>query len=131
MSRGGGRSPSSTRRKRICWRYRADRRIEILQSQTWYFTGDSPDLHKVARGWEAKLADAVGRGHDGLRVARGAAPSAAGASHSMTRSARSRTDGGIVTPIVFADFRLTTSSKDFGCSIGSSAGFTPFRIFSM
>jgi len=50
-------------------RYRADRRIEILESQTWYFTGDSPDLQKVAGGWEAKLADAVGRGHDGLRIA--------------------------------------------------------------
>jgi len=50
-------------------RYRAERRIEILQSQTWYFTGDSPDLQKVARGWEAKLADALDRGHEGLRVA--------------------------------------------------------------
>ena len=28
-------------------RYRADRRIEMLQSQTWYFTGDSPDLQTV------------------------------------------------------------------------------------
>jgi DcmR-like sensory protein len=50
-------------------RYRADRRIEMLQSQTWYFTGDSPDLQKVARGWEAKLADALARGYEGLRVA--------------------------------------------------------------
>ena len=50
-------------------RYRADRRIEILRSQTWYVTGDSPDLQKVARGWEAKLADALGRGYEGLRVA--------------------------------------------------------------
>ena len=50
-------------------RYRAERRIEVLQSQTWYFTGDSPDLQKVARGWEAKLADALRRGREGLRVA--------------------------------------------------------------
>jgi two-component system, sensor histidine kinase PdtaS len=50
-------------------RYRADLRIEILQSQTWYLTGDSPDLQKVARGWEAKLADTLGRGYEGLRVA--------------------------------------------------------------
>ena len=49
-------------------RYRADRRIEVLLSQTWYVTGDSPDLQKVARGWEAKLADALGRGYEGLRV---------------------------------------------------------------
>jgi DcmR-like sensory protein len=47
----------------------ADRRIEILQSRTWYFTGDTPDLKKVARGWETKLGDALARGHDGMRVA--------------------------------------------------------------
>ena len=35
-------------------RYRADRRIEMLQSQAWYFIRDSPDLQKAARGWEAK-----------------------------------------------------------------------------
>jgi hypothetical protein len=50
-------------------RYRADGRVEILQSRTWYFSGDSPDLEKVARGWQAKLDDALGRGLDGLRVA--------------------------------------------------------------
>jgi hypothetical protein len=50
-------------------RYRADRRIEILQSQTWYLTGDTLELQKVERGWEAKLADALGRGFEGLRVA--------------------------------------------------------------
>jgi len=49
--------------------YRAEQRIEILRSQTWYFTGDSPDLQKVARGWEDRLADALRRGHEGLRVA--------------------------------------------------------------
>jgi hypothetical protein len=50
-------------------RYRADGRIEILRSQTWYMTGDSPDLQRVARGWEAKLTDALDRGYEGLRVA--------------------------------------------------------------
>ncbi len=50
-------------------RYLADRRIEVLQSRTWYFTGDTPDLQKVARGWETKLTDALARGHDGMRVA--------------------------------------------------------------
>jgi hypothetical protein len=49
-------------------RHRADRRIELLQSQTWYLTGDSPDLQKVARAWEVKLADALARGYEGLRV---------------------------------------------------------------
>ena len=50
-------------------RYRRDRRVEILPSQTWYLTGDSPDLQKAARGWDAKLADALDQGHEGLRVA--------------------------------------------------------------
>src|SRR5205809_757921 len=50
-------------------RYRADSRIEILRSQTWSVTGDSPDLRKVASGWEAKLADPLGRGYEGLWVA--------------------------------------------------------------
>ncbi len=49
----------------------------------------------------------------------------------MTPSTRSSSDGGMATPIAFADFMLTTSSKDFGCSIGRSAGFTPSRILSM
>jgi MEDS: MEthanogen/methylotroph, DcmR Sensory domain len=49
--------------------YLAERRIEILRSQTWHFTDDSPDLQKVARGWDEKLADALDRGHEGMRVA--------------------------------------------------------------
>ena len=49
--------------------HRAAGRIDVLESQTWYITGDSPDLQKVANGWEAKLADALERGYDGLRVA--------------------------------------------------------------
>jgi len=49
-------------------RFRADRRIETLRSQTWYVTGDTPDLQKVARGWDAKLTDALHRGYEGLRV---------------------------------------------------------------
>jgi hypothetical protein len=49
--------------------HRANRRIEILENQTWYLTGDSLDLQKVERGWEAKLADALARGYEGLRVA--------------------------------------------------------------
>jgi hypothetical protein len=34
-----------------------------------YFTGDRPDLQKVARGWEAKLTRRSGARHDELRVA--------------------------------------------------------------
>jgi hypothetical protein len=47
-------------------RHRADHRIEILRSQTWYVTGDRPDFQKVAHAWGAKLADALRRGYDGL-----------------------------------------------------------------
>jgi hypothetical protein len=42
--------------------------------------------------------------------------------HSITSSARARTDAGMVMPSVFALFRLITSSNTVGCSIGSSAG---------
>jgi MEDS: MEthanogen/methylotroph, DcmR Sensory domain len=46
-----------------------ERRIEILRSQTRYFTGDSLDLQKVARGWDGKLAEVLKRGYEGMRVA--------------------------------------------------------------
>src|ERR1044071_9959055 len=49
--------------------YRADACIDIIDSQTLYMTGNRPDLQKVARGWETKLADALGRGYEGVRVA--------------------------------------------------------------
>ena len=45
-------------------RHVADQRVEILQSPTWYFTGDTPDLQKVARDWAAKL-DPVDNPADG------------------------------------------------------------------
>jgi hypothetical protein len=46
-------------------------------------------------------------------------------SYSITLSARSRNDSGMVKPSVFAVLRLTTSSNLVGCSTGISAGFTP------
>jgi hypothetical protein len=49
-------------------RHLADRHLEIFHSKTWYFTGDTPDLQKVARGWETRLAEALTRGYDGMRV---------------------------------------------------------------
>src|SRR5580765_826388 len=48
--------------------------------------------------------------------------------HSITSSARSRSDVGIVTPISLAVFTLTTSSNLLGRSTGKSAGFAPWRI---
>jgi hypothetical protein len=50
--------------------------------------------------------------------------------HSITRSARSKSDGGIVRPSAVAVFRLITSSNFVGRSTGRSAGFAPLRILS-
>ena len=50
--------------------------------------------------------------------------------HSMTSSARTRKDCGIVSPSALAVLRLMTNSNFVGCSMGSSAGFAPFRILS-
>jgi len=49
---------------------------------------------------------------------------------STTQSARSSTERGMVTPIVFAVLTLIASSNFVGCSTGRSAGFAPFRILS-
>src|SRR5262249_56026610 len=48
--------------------------------------------------------------------------------YSMTWSARSRSDGGIVRPRAFAVLRLMTSSNLVGCSIGRSDGLAPLRM---
>jgi hypothetical protein len=50
--------------------------------------------------------------------------------HLITRSALANTFGGIVRTICFAAFRLMMNSNFVGCSTGSSAGLTPFRILS-
>ena len=50
--------------------------------------------------------------------------------HSITRSARTSTEDGIVMPNSFATFRFTVSSKRVGCAIGSSAGFVPWTTLS-
>jgi len=51
--------------------------------------------------------------------------------HSITRSARIRSDLGMVSPRVFAVFMLMTSSKTVGRSTGSSAGLAPLKMRSM
>src|SRR5258707_2875407 len=48
--------------------------------------------------------------------------------HSITSSARSRNDSGIVRPSAFAVLRLTLRSNLTGCSTGSSAGLVPCKI---
>ena len=50
--------------------------------------------------------------------------------YSITSSARSRSEGGIVSPSALAVLRLTTNSNLVGCSIGRSAGLAPLRILS-
>jgi hypothetical protein len=50
--------------------------------------------------------------------------------HSITSSARARTDGGISSPSVCAVLLLIPSSNVVGCETGSSAGLRPFKILS-
>src|SRR5262249_20940442 len=52
------------------------------------------------------------------------------AAHSITSSARSRNDSGIVRSRALAVVRLTTRSNLVGCSTGMSAGLLPRRILS-
>ena len=49
---------------------------------------------------------------------------------SMTRSARNRSSGGIVSPSAFAVCMLITNTNVVGCSTGRSAGLAPLRILS-
>src|SRR5262249_39202367 len=48
--------------------------------------------------------------------------------HSITSSARSRNDWGIVSASAFAVLRLITNSNLVGSCTGRSAGFAPLRI---
>jgi hypothetical protein len=50
--------------------------------------------------------------------------------HSMTSSARNRTDCGTAIPSVLAVLRLIARTNFVGCSIGMSPGLAPFRILS-
>src|SRR6476646_8191248 len=48
-------------------------------------------------------------------------------SHSMTSSARARTEFGTVIPSAFAVLRLITRSNFVGCSTGKSLGLVPLE----
>jgi len=50
------------------------------------------------------------------------------ASYSITSSARAETDGGMVSPIALAVFKLMTNLKWVGPSIGNSPGAVPRKI---
>jgi hypothetical protein len=49
-------------------------------------------------------------------------------SHSITSSAATSTDGGIVRPSALAVPKLTVSSTFVDCCTGKSAGFSPLRM---
>src|SRR5262249_7765101 len=74
-----------------------------------------------------------GRSYDGIahpakpRVASRSWPRWSSTSYSITWSARTSTDCGIVRPSALAVLRLMTSSNRVGRSIGISAGLDPFR----
>ena len=51
------------------------------------------------------------------------------ACYSITESARSKIDCGILSPSALASFKLMTNSNLVGCWIGNSPGFAPSRIF--
>jgi len=52
----------------------------------------------------------------------------AAAAHSITSSARSRNDSGMVSPRAFAVLRLMTKSNLTGCRTGRSEGLVPCKI---
>jgi hypothetical protein len=51
--------------------------------------------------------------------------------HSISRSARTSSDGGTSRPSAFAVLRLITNSNFVACSTGKSPGLAPLKILSM
>ena len=49
-------------------RYLADRSMEIIVDQEWYFNRGALDLDRVKSGWNRKLSQALDRGYAGMRV---------------------------------------------------------------
>ena len=89
--------------------------------------------------WERKLAEIKARYekmHKDFEercrasIARATAQTADKGSYSISSSARTSTDGGIVRPRALAVLRLMTNANLVGRSTGRSAGFAPRRILS-
>src|SRR5205807_7996114 len=85
----------------------------------------------AVRRKEADAIDAALLGNRGKREERndGSDRLAAIRHYSMTSFARTSMSFGTVRPMAFAVFMLMMSSKVAGCSMGSSPGFAPRRIF--
>lgn len=49
-------------------RHLADRSIEIVSHDQWYFSGTRFDLQRAAHGWHEKLDAALARGYVGMRA---------------------------------------------------------------
>jgi signal transduction histidine kinase len=49
-------------------RHIADQNIEILNGKDWYFEKGVLNLEKAKNAWDAKLKEALARGHEGLRA---------------------------------------------------------------
>src|SRR5512139_1128533 len=91
---------------------------------------DFPRLLRVSS--ERRGEEAEGKDYDEYRGSRNP-QSAIGnpqSSHSITSSARMRSDWGIFSPRVLAVLRLMIRSNLVGCSTGRSPGLKPLRILS-
>src|SRR5262249_19434913 len=80
------------------------------------------DRSNLAHGWLPFAADSI-RQQFGTQMPQGGHPP----HHSITSSARSKNESGIVRPSALAVVRLTTKSNLVGRSTGMSPGFAPRR----
>jgi hypothetical protein len=104
-------------------RARGGRRGSVRSSAPW--TQESPGRRsRLGRSWAGPV------GHPREMSAFNPKRTFASCVYSITLSARSRIEFGILIPSVLAVFRLTTRSNLVGCSTGKSAGLAPFKILS-
>src|SRR5262245_59722718 len=80
------------------------------------------DRSNLAHGWLPFAAVSIRR-QFGTQMPQGGHPP----HHSITSSARNRTEGGMLISRDFAVLRFITNSSFVGCSTGRSAGLTPLR----
>jgi len=93
------------------------------------FPGPALDVHACSLGTGLRRLESgwVAGGASGP-IATRHEPREYGWRQSITRSARSRTDSGIVKPILFAAVRLIVNSNLVGFCTGKLAGLAPFKI---